>query len=201
MFNVGNFKVITPPATQPVTLGEAKDHCRAALAFTGDDVGIANTIKAATARAETYLRRALVTQTLEYIRDRWPEDMLLYLPRPLLQSVTSIKYRDAAGAETTWAPANYIVDADSEPGRIALADGITWPAVTLQRIAGIRIRYLAGYGAADSVPEDIKFAILLTVGDFYNNREDSALPPEDAKLIPAARALLNPYRVRWLDDE
>lgn len=44
------------------------------------------------------------------------------LPRPLLQSVDSIKYIDTAGILRTLPPETYVVDASSnEMGRVSLA--------------------------------------------------------------------------------
>ena len=93
-------------------------------------------------------------------------------PRAPLQSLTSITYTDDAGATGTVAAANYVVDADSEPGRLALAAGGSWPGITLRAIAGVKLRFVAGYGDdPEDVPQGYKQAMLLLVGHWYENRE------------------------------
>jgi uncharacterized phiE125 gp8 family phage protein len=61
------------------------------------------------------------------------------------------------------------VDAFSEPGLICFAYGKSWPA-TYPETNAVRIRFVAGYGAAADVPCEIKHAILLKVADLYEYR-------------------------------
>jgi uncharacterized phiE125 gp8 family phage protein len=139
-------KVITPPAVEPITLAEAKLHCR--VDGTDENTLISGLIQAAREHIENILlKRALVTQTLEYVISAFPCGDIL-LPRPPLQSVTSIKYTNSAGAETTIAPADYIVNSDCSPGLVTPAYGKYWPSATLRSSGGIRIRYVAGYGTS-----------------------------------------------------
>lgn len=102
--------------------------------------------------------------------------MPLKLPKPPLQSVLSIKFTDSTNAQTTFDPANYIVDTASEPGRIALAYGQSFPNITLQPINGIAIQFVAGYGAATAVPENVKTAIKLYVAHRYENPDFQKVP-------------------------
>lgn len=158
------------PAVEPLSTAEAKNHLRVDTA--DDDILIDALIKAARERVEDLSHRALITQTWRYSLDAWPEGDVILLPRPPLVSVSQIQYLDTAGSPTTWASSNYIVDTDSEPGRVVLAYGISWPTETLYPSAPIQITYDAGYGAAGSnVPQHLRQAILLLVGHWYENRE------------------------------
>lgn len=65
-----------------------------------------------------------------------------------------------------------MVDAASEPGRVWLNYGKTWPTVSLRPGPAITVRYVAGYGAAVDVPMQYKQAMLLMIGHFYENREE-----------------------------
>jgi uncharacterized phiE125 gp8 family phage protein len=117
--------------------------------------------------------RALITQTYDLYMDSWPYGNALQLPMPPLQTVTSISYIDDAGLTTVMPVTEYIVDANQDQGRIVLVNGTSWPSTTLQNANGIIIRYVAGYGAlASSVPSELKQAIKLLVGQYYENRED-----------------------------
>ena len=162
--------LITAPTAEPVSTVEAKAHLR--VDISDDDTLIDVLVAAAREDVEARSWRALITQTWELVLDEWPSKSFIELPRPPLQSVTSVKYKDQDGSESTWAASNYIVDTDKEPGRVHLANGISWPTVSLYPTSGIRVRYVAGYGddAAD-VPRRYVQAIKLMVGHLYENRE------------------------------
>ncbi|MBC7193870.1 head-tail connector protein [Marinobacter sp.] len=152
-----------------MSLQEAKAHLRVDIA--DDDGLIAALITAAREYCEAFQRRAYVTQAWEFTLDAWPNDNEIRLPRPPLQSVTAITYRDSAGTEYTMPTTDYLVDIKSEPGRIVLAYGKVWPSLTLYPAGAISIRYVAGYGDAAAVPQRVKQAMLLLIGHWYEHRE------------------------------
>jgi uncharacterized phiE125 gp8 family phage protein len=190
--------LITAPAAEPVSVSEAKTHLR--VDISADDTLIGNYITAARQYVEEHLRRALVTQTWELVLDYWPGRGKMRFPFPPLQSVTSVTYYDEDGNAAVYASSNYIVDTVAEPGAIVLKTSKTWPTVTLQEVNGIRVRYVAGYGAAAAVPQPIKSAILLLVGTLYENREDvqNAQGISVTTLPFGVQELLMPYR-SWVD--
>ncbi len=136
---------ITPPYLEPITLNEAKLHLRRDD-ITADDALITALIAAARTHLENVTSRAFNQQTLELVFDDWPCEDSISIPRPLLQSVSSIKYTDSSGTETTWTTADYIVDTDSKPGRVSLAYNAVFPNATLRPVAAIKVRYVAGHG-------------------------------------------------------
>ena len=162
-------KVITAPSAEPVTLTEAKAQCR--VDITTDDTLITSYIAAARRLCERIDWRAYMTQTLEVWLDAWPATDILKIPRPPLQSVTSITYYDQSNVAATLSSASYFVDTVSEPGRVVLNYGYTWPSTILRETNGIAVRFVAGYASAGNVPQTIKQAILLVVGHWYENRE------------------------------
>ncbi|KWT72375.1 Gene Transfer Agent (GTA) ORFG06 [Hyphomicrobium sulfonivorans] len=183
--------MIAAPATQPVTLEEAKLHLR--VEHEVEDTLISGLIAAAVAEIDGrhgYLRRALVTQTWELTLSRFPAARRIVLPMPPLQSVESVKYYDGANNEQTFDADNYEVVGTDEQGFVALNIVSSWPA-TYDREKAVTVRFVAGYGAAASVPANIRQAILLRVGDLYINRGDMPSDP-DANL--AVKRLLAPSR-------
>jgi uncharacterized phiE125 gp8 family phage protein len=86
----------------------------------------------------------------------------------------------------TWAATKYIVDILSQPGRVSLAYGQSYPT-TYSEIQAVQIRFVAGYGLAADVPECIKQAILLKVADLYEHRGDDAV---DERVEKAVECLL-----------
>lgn len=161
-------KITTAPSTEPVTATEAKLHCRVDHS-TEDDI-FTRLIETARIQCEDIARRAFVTRTFTAKLDCFPGNVF-ELPFPPLATVTSIKYTDADGNQSTYSSGNYIVDTHSEPGRVALKSSADWPSVTLQQINGVEIIWTAGYGAASAVPQRYKEAVLLMVGHLYEHRE------------------------------
>ena len=178
-------KIITGPVTEPITYDEAKLHLRV---DTDDEINsIERLIVSARQQAEHETKRALITQTLELGLDCWPAR--IELPHPPLASVTSIKYVDTAGTVQTMDAADYLVDDHQEPARIVPAYGKVWPMIRRQPNA-ILVRYVAGYGAAEDVPQAIKSWMLLRIGTPHQNRADvvagqvSSLPHADSLIAP-----------------
>ena len=179
------------PSEEPVSIEEAKAHLR--VDIEDDDNLILNLITAARKKAETVLKRSLITQTLIYYPDEWPDDDYIELPLPPLQSVTSVVYTDYAGTATTLTQnTDYVADIKKDPGRVVLDYGMTWPTTTLDVTSPIAITYIAGYGTPEDVPMPIKQAILILVSDYYENRE-SYIVGQTPSHIKTVEALLGPY--------
>lgn len=184
------------PYTEPVTLDEIKDHLRI-VDFTDHDSQLIGLITASREWVESYTGRALIQQTWKYYLQDWPSGDEFELPFPPLQSVTSIKYTDSDDDETEWDSTEYEVDTDSEPGRVILAYGYTWPSTTLHPKNPIKVEFVAGYDSEGSpadylvnIPQAIKAAILLDIEINY----DRAKP--DIEIFKDRRdALLAPYRI------
>ena len=147
-------KLISAPAVEPLTVLEAKEFLR--VDGSDEDAQIGLLIVTAREFCEAPgTNRAFITQIWELSFDNFP-DMPLKLPRPPLQSVESIAIKDKDGVITTLDPSDYVVDSDSEPGRIAFAAGKSLPSVELWPLSAVKIRFKAGYGdTADKVPEKI----------------------------------------------
>jgi len=177
----------TPPSVEPVSLEEAKNYLKVETA--DDDTLISSLIKSARELIERYLRKTLITQTWEMVLD--DGGSMVVIPRPPLQSVTSIKTIAEDGTETVEDPEKYIVELGCDsPGRVMLKSGQTW---SIHRgFASFIVEFVAGYGdQASDVPEALKQAILQLVAHLYENRGAEDIPLH-------IRTLINPYRVYWL---
>lgn len=185
--------VVTAPAVEPVSLAEGKLHLRVDIS-TDDDL-ITAMIQAAREVVEGISRRALITQVWKLILDEFPEEDEIVIPLPPLQSVTSITYKDRDGNESTFSSGDYIVNTDTEPGKVVLAYGSSWPSTTLYPTGAITVQFTAGFGdASTDVPEKYRQAMMLLLGHFYENREAIATTGAVPKEVPfGVEALL------WLD--
>ena len=161
-------RLIEPPAQTPVTLAQAKAHCR--VDGNDEDTWFAVALAAAAAAAEHELSRALVNQTWEAVFDAFPAGGIR-LNRPRVQSVVSISYIDAAGAGALMEPEDYVLDAVQMPGYVLPAAGKAWPA-TYPTANAVRVRFVCGYGPTGaSVPATVIQWMLMHIGTAYRNRE------------------------------
>lgn len=164
------------PQLEPLTVQEAKDWAR--ITEDDDDATVERLVSAARAHVEELTGRALITQTWDFYLDAFP-CWGITVPRPKLQTVTTLKYTDSNGVQQTLASSEYTVDARKEPGQIVPAYGKTWPS-TRSVPNAVEIRFVAGYGtAADTVPFPLRQAIAVLVATMYENREalsDTVMP-------------------------
>lgn len=160
-------RLTTAPTVEPVTVDQLRMHSR--ISFADEDSVLAAYIKAAREMVETDLMRALCTQTWTLKLDQFPCD-LIELRRCPAVSVTSITYTDTAGASQTLAADQYVVDTNSEPGRITPAYGASWPSTYAQANV-VTVVFTAGYGGQADVPERAKQAIRMLAAHWAINRE------------------------------
>ncbi len=185
---------VTPPALEPVDLVDAKAHLR--VDGTQDDALITSLITAARQVAEGLLGRALITQTLRYVRDEAPARDFT-LPRTPLQSITHVKVYDDADNATLVPATQYLLDAPS--GRVALRNGAVWPSIA-RSMNGFEVQYVAGYGsAASDVPMALRRGLLAHVAHLYLHRGDSLTREGVSEAMTAlpreALVLYAPYRL------
>jgi uncharacterized phiE125 gp8 family phage protein len=190
--------LVTPPAAEPLLLDEAREHLR--VDTDDEDALIASQLVAARMHIETITGRQLLPATWELQIDGFPDEPIT-LPRSPVISVESIAHLDGTGALQTLPPTDYQLLAGSsptsDPAQVVPAFGRTWPGVVAMPNA-VRVRFVAGYADEDAVPQPLKAAILLVLGDLYANRE-AQVPGAAMQLSanPAVEALLAPYRLRW----
>jgi uncharacterized phiE125 gp8 family phage protein len=179
--------IVTPPASLPVTLDEAKDYLR--VLHSDEDTLILALVTAAVAHVDGWsgiLGRCLISQTWRQDYDGFPDDGVMRLPFPDVGTV-AVAYTDEAGASQTLAASEYDVASDAIGPRVLIADGGTWPATAATPDA---VRITADYGF-ETVPEDLKYAILLHVGALYKYRESMGEPIESNMTY---EALVTKYR-------
>ena len=186
-------KLKTAPQAEPVALADAKDFLR--ISNNDEDALIEVWIKAAREWCEDYQNRAYITQTWELAFDSFPSKRIMRVPLPPLQSITSIKYFDTDCTEYEFLSTNYELDIYSEPGRISLGYNKSWPSTILRSVNGVIIEFKAGYGdSAAEVPEKVKQAIKVLIGELYEHREITDI--KELKEIPfAIHSLLNFDRI------
>lgn len=180
---MGGLTLHTAAATYPVTLTEAKANCR--VLDTSEDTFLNGLIASATAYVEQYTGTSIEDQVWDYTIDDFVDEILL--PKGPIQSVDSITYLDTANATQTLST-GFLVDLPGE--RILRNPDVSWPATSTRKNA-VTIQFSSGY---DTVPASIKQAILLLIGDWFRNRENTVLGMTTVELPHAVTALLTNHR-------
>ena len=202
--------LVTAPITEPVTLADIKQQLRLDPFFTEEDAYLNTLISMARQWCENYMRRAFITQSWRLALRAWPgrdyanspsgvvADGLdsyyrhnhIGLPRPPLQSVTSVTYADTTNTIFTMPPGNigggYNVDTDPEPGRIVLPFSQIWPTAILLPGSPIKITFVAGYTDAPTFLAKFEgafavcMAIRLLCAHWYDVRQPVTEPGKTA---------------------
>lgn len=216
-----SLQLVTAPTKEPISVDEAKAFAR--IDTTADDPLITDLITSARMSLEAITGRCFVTSTYKLILDSFRQNytgqwfdvfrvpnppqvlgasafgnviypfMVIYCPRPPLQSVSSLQYIDTGGVtQTLVSGTDYLVDTTGQQGRITPAYGTVWPWARAQ-INSVTINYIAGYNYDAATPGvappwwgPIRTALKLTVAKWYNERESGALPDGIDSLLAAA---------------
>lgn len=153
------------PVAMPISVAEAKRHCR--ITHTDDDDYLTGLVTAAIAFVDGptgILGRCLLTQTWRVDLPGWADPIVL--PVDPVVSVT-VAYTDAAGASQTLDASAYtLTRADGDRPAIWLKAGTQWPALSADPYP---VRVAAVCGAA-TCPADIRVALLMLVGHWYAHR-------------------------------
>lgn len=193
-YNRKTVSTITPPSFLAVSVADMKAFLN--LETSADDALLEAFIEAATDAVRRYIKRSILTETLELQMDGFPnydDDALIRLgpgvhtghypsllgfgnefdlPYAPVASVTSITVFDRANASALVDAGLYSVDLFG--GRVYLNEGETWPTDLRVRDA-VKVRYIVGTAAAD-VPKPILHAIKQHVAIMYECRMSCELP-------------------------
>jgi uncharacterized phiE125 gp8 family phage protein len=192
-------RVVSGPAEEPLTLAETKLHCR--VDYDEEDTLIESEIVAARQQVELDTSRALITQQLELGLDDFPscEDRIR-IPRGNLQTIDSFTYLDTAlVSHSLVADTDYLVNQYAEPAEVVLPWDHIWPSLVLSTAAPVKIKFTAGWATADDVPRRLKQAMLMLIGDWFNNREDVVIGRTSAvatRLANGYNRLIGTYCIR-----
>jgi uncharacterized phiE125 gp8 family phage protein len=156
------FRLVTAPtsAAEPLQLADVSTWLRGPHDDESSDIQAL--IVAAREEAERENGRVLAVSTWEKALDEWPDENVIELLEPLkvvapaTSAITSFTYKDSDGTVHVMAEGtDFIVDADSRPGRVALPYGVSWPSATLWPVSPIKVQFTAGLDP-DDVPGSLK---------------------------------------------
>lgn len=163
-------RIVTPPASEPVTLAEAKAQLR--ITDTSTDTVITGLIPAATRFCQSLVQRVFVAQTLEWVLPCWRPVIEIPVAPVKAADITSINYIDWNSlSPVVLNPSTYVVQTRGDSVRIIPKFGTTWPLVFYSAAEPIVIRFDAGYDDPADLPANVKVAILLQLRHLYSMGE------------------------------
>jgi uncharacterized phiE125 gp8 family phage protein len=192
--------LVTPAASEPITLAEAKVVCAVDGDITGEDTHITQLIQAARSFVQVRLAVAgnplrLAVETWRMARDYWPRSAWLDFKVLPVVSVTGVAYQDAAGAGemTSMVLDGFYLDAANARLHVLSA----WPTVGLG-LRGVEVTFTAGYVPDASDP--LRQAMMMLIAHWFENREAVVAGTEyraEAVKVPLGfDDLLAPHLVR-----
>ena len=190
-----SLEIVDAPLITPITIEEVKAQLR--VEHDDDDTILTRLIDVAVAYTDVRgaLGQAMITQKwAQWINANPPQNVSLILGP--VQDVTAIKYYDTDGVLQTDDVNNYQVFGTDFATVISPKDSFTWP-VSQQRSDAIKIEYEIGYGdEITSVPQTIRHALMLLIGHWYDNREQTGV--DELSNIPFGyEEMLNLHRNCW----
>ncbi len=154
--------IITGPAAEPVSLEEARKHCRIDSDQTEHDWLLTLLIQMAREQAEAETGRAFINRTVRLTE--CATACLQLRPCPVV-SVSEVKLIADDESETTLAPEAYRISTTRIIPRLVIADGVGGAR-------DMQVTMIAGYGAtAASVPAAVRRWMLLYISTHFENRE------------------------------
>lgn len=176
---------LTPPASEPVSLAEAKLYLR--IDHAHEDGLIETLIAAAREAVEAAIGRALIARTVRESLDIWVREAAqgAVLGLGPVSEVIAVRLLAENGSQSVLDPERYRLDGHRDRPRLVFEAGV--PA-TLREVGGIEIEYACGFAeeAAD-LPVALRLATLHIVASLYEVRQGEGGLPE------TARALMRPY--------
>jgi uncharacterized phiE125 gp8 family phage protein len=159
-----------PQAALPVE--EMKDHLRMGSGFADDglqDGLIEAYLRAALAAIEGRIGKMLFRRRFLWVLECW-RDAEQALPVAPVSGIVSVTLVDTAGSEIVVPATSYRLVPDLHRPRLA-GKGTTLPTIPSEGL--VKVVFDAGFGPAwTDVPVDLRQAVLLLAGEYYEHRHD-----------------------------
>lgn len=180
-----SLRPLSLPASEPITLSQAKLSLRVDDSLTDDDEYIGDLISAARSELEDEYGIKFLKQQVELTLQNFPRDDRIKIPVFPVQSVDYFNYHVADGTvgsltivadDTTPIPGNAVLQRIwKKPAEVMLPFGHVWPAPILQAADGLRIGLTVGWLTGGSpellpIPPAALQALRRLLSHGYDNR-------------------------------
>lgn len=172
---------------------ELREYLRLGRGFPDDgaqDTVLESCLRAAMGAIEARTSKALVTRVFQWTLYRYRFDgNAAVLPISPVTWLLSFSITTAEGATTPYARGDYILQQDSQRGRIVAKSG-KMPEIPEGGFGSLHFN--AGFGAWNKVPSALQHAMLMLAGFYYENRD--AMLNGAGQMPLGVASLLAPYQ-------
>jgi len=158
----------TAPTKEPFCIEEVKTLLGVEHTFHDDRIRSAMTTATEVMQGHAWRQFLQATYTLHLRSFLCGRGRKLYLPRPPLTSVTSVKYYDEDDADQTVDATNYYVHTFGSPGMIEFKDTYQLPTIESREDA-VRIEFVCGVADASSLPSSVKEGLIFLIRFLYEH--------------------------------
>jgi uncharacterized phiE125 gp8 family phage protein len=164
---------VTPVPSVALPVEETKDHLRLGIGFADDglqDGLIEAYLRAAMAAIEGRIGKMLYRRQFLWELECWRDGDEQALPASPVAGIVSVTLVDAAGGEVVVPATAYRLIPDLHRPRL-LGKGAALPTIPTDGL--VKVVFDAGFGPAwTDVPVDLRQAVLLLAGEYYEHRHD-----------------------------
>jgi uncharacterized phiE125 gp8 family phage protein len=190
-------KQVSAPSSEPITLEKARLHLRldtsGSPASHPDDSLVTALITAVRQNAEAYTGLTIAYSTYDVRADNF-KDLEFNLETWPINAIVSVSYVDTNDETKTLTSSDYELDTFTRPARLKAKDK------AFPEAKEVTVRFTAGFTDGQSpnpypMPKTIESAMLLMLGNLYDNRE-SVSNNQSYERPMSATYLLNPHRIK-----
>jgi len=187
------YALITPSASEALTLAEAKAHLR--LDTDDENELVTQLIIVARDHLERTTGISLITQRWRLYLDSISEDGVIPIAKGPVQVIESLTVYDGEGAPSDASLEGHVLDGAARPARLMLLRRLS-PG---RAVNGIEIDFLSGFGdTANTVPDTLKRAMLTHVAQMFSCRGVVGIEDQPALIPPGYDRLVAPFLIRGL---
>ena len=176
----------------PITVAEAQTHLRLGPLDSDETAELERIIEAATQHASAFCNQQFTDGSVTEYHDSFPSHPGQPVNINIKTAATpAVTYYDTSNNLQTATSIRHIV----KGGRTSIypAFGGDWPQDCNNEPGSVTV---VGIPDTSEVPASVKSAILLYVGDIYENRENSVVGTITSSIQLTAERLLTPYKTR-----
>lgn len=186
------------PALEPITLEDLKAFLR--IDSSDEDALLNSLISEARSIVETQTKRALLRQTWVARYERISCPNRVAIPRPPLQTFTSLEYLDEDEIWQTVDAADYRIDNDDDqPAQLTLKE---YPEATVYdaEVYPWRATFVAGGESAAEIPRELVSCVRVIAAALYGMRCGDTTRGEEKLFNPETTfgRILRPWRVIYV---
>lgn len=186
-----NITQLTYPTATIITLQEAKDHLR--VTDNNQDAVIFDCIKGATSLIESYTGQLLQSSTYCAYLDE--KEVVAYSTLEIwkypITAISSVKYLNTSGTETTLDSATYSTDITDCPTRIYLT---STPTTQADKLNVWRVYFTAGHTNRDYIAAELINWVKIFTAFFYQTRQPEYAGYTVSEIAYKYKEALDKYR-------